>query len=338
MSCKGLENRQAAGRLPLADTFGICPPFMAGCLLVKPEDRQPYTMAGMDTMNRCAVQTKVIALFCMIILLGCATQQDVITLDDRLTAIERHNAQTEQKSLQIEARLDEYIKQDGRDLRQRTADQNVLMNTLREEIRTLNGRVEEIEYVVKHKIKSSEDSTGKRSDQLDGIEQMLRSNKGRIIRIEQYLNFEATEPALKPGQDSTTTSDLSTAKELSVDDIYKSAKQAFDQGDFEAARKGFQQLLQRYPKSESADNAQFWVGETYYREKWYEKAILEYQKVIEKYPKGNKVPASLFKQGLAFASLGDKANARLILTELVQKYPKSNEAKIASQQLKGLTP
>ncbi len=97
-------------------------------------------------------------------------------------------------------------------------------------------------------------------------------------------------------------------------------------------------MLKLYPKSPQADNAQFWLGETYYREKWYEKAILEYQKVIEKYPKGNKVPASLLKQGLAFHSLGDKANTRLILTELIKKYPKSNEAKIAKQKLKRLKP
>ena len=43
--------------------------------------------------------------------------------------------------------------------------------------------------------------------------------------------------------------------------------------------KKFKELIERFPKSERADNAQFWIGEIYYREKWYEKAILEYQKV-----------------------------------------------------------
>ena len=83
-----------------------------------------------------------------------------------------------------------------------------------------------------------------------------------------------------------------------------------------------------------AGNAQFWLGETYYREQWYEKAILEYQKVIENYPDGNKIEASLLKQGLAFFNLGDKANARLILQELIRKHPKSNEAQIARQKVK----
>jgi tol-pal system protein YbgF len=85
-----------------------------------------------------------------------------------------------------------------------------------------------------------------------------------------------------------------------------------------------------------ADGAQFWLGEIYYHEKWYEKAILEYQKVIEGYPKGKKTPSALLKQGLAFLNLGDNANAGLILKELIRKFPDSNEANVAKNKLKTL--
>ena len=252
---------------------------------------------------------------------GCAGQQDILILDNRLSVIEERGAATEQRSLQLESRLDEYIKK-GEDLRERSAGQNVLIDQLRGEIRVLRGKLEETEYLFKQKIKAFEGSKGKQKKQLDRIEQMVSSTKDRIIHIEQYLNLETTESELKLEKGTHTKSDIPSKKELSADKIYKSAKQAFAQSDFETAREEFQQLLQLYPKSPQADNAQFWLGETYYREKWYEKAILEYQKVIEKYPKGNKVPASLLKQGLAFSGLGDKANTRLILTELVKKYPK----------------
>ncbi len=149
--------------------------------------------------------------------------------------------------------------------------------------------------------------------------------------MEQYLNLESSKKPV-----AVVTPGTPAAKPSSEDEIYRSAKQAFDQGDSEAARKGFQEFIRRYPTSNNADNAQFWIGEIYYREKWYEKAILEYQNVIEKYPKGNKVPAALLKQGLAFSNIGDKANAKLILEELSRKYPKSNEAKVAAEKLKAL--
>ena len=141
---------------------------------------------------------------------------------------------------------------------------------------------------------------------------------------------------LEPSDDSQIIDGKGEAeKDLSESEIYTSAKKAFDQGDLEAAREGFKKLIKKYPKSKNADNAQFWIGETYYQEKWYENAILEYQKVIEGYPKGNKAPASRLKQGFAFLQLGDKGNARLILKELTAKHPKSSEAKIAKQKLKG---
>jgi tol-pal system protein YbgF len=285
----------------------------------------------------CKGLTIVFGLLGILMLPGCAGQQDILTLDKRLSVIEQRSAATEQRSLQFDSRIDEYIK-NGKDLRERFAGQNVLIRQLRGEIRVLKGKLEETEYLLKQKIKAFEGSKGKQKKQLDSIEQTVSSTKNRIIHIEQYLNLETTESELKLEKEPQTKSDIPSKKELSADKIYKSAKQAFAQSDFETAREEFQQFLKLYPKSPRADNAQFWLGETYYREKWYEKAILEYQKAIEKYPKGNKVPASLLKQGFAFYSLGDKANTRLILTELIKKYPKSNEAKIAKQKLKRLKP
>jgi len=261
-------------------------------------------------------------LSCIVILCGCAAQQDVITLDDRMGEIEQRNK---------ERNVDLEIKEEA--IRNQAAMQHTMIDKLRDEIQILTGRLEETEYLLKQKMMDLEDLDANREKELAKIKENTSINKDRIIRLEEYLNFE---PSVK--SESEKIPDEEAEKSLSGNDIYKSSKEAFDQGDFEAAREGFKKLIQRYPESEQADNAQFWIGETYYREKWYEKAILEYQQVIEKYPKGNKVQASLLKQGLSFYNLGDKANARLILKELVKQYPKSIEAEIARRQLEGFPP
>ena len=95
--------------------------------------------------------------------------------------------------------------------------------------------------------------------------------------------------------------------------------------DYDESIQTFQELIKRYPLSKNADNAQFWIGEIYYREKWYEKAILEYQKVIEKYPEGNKAKDALLKQVYAFHNMGDNSSARLILKEMVIKHTQSKQ-------------
>jgi tol-pal system protein YbgF len=281
-----------------------------------------------------------IFLLCSIILSGCALQRDVVTLDDRLVQAEQRYTEAEQKNKKLEAKLEEdrnAREQYDKELRSKTAGQNATLDQLQEEIRLLKGKLEETDYLLKQKINAFAELSEKREIKLTGIDKTASLNKDRIERLEQYLNFESTSRIQQRKPVSNKTGKQVKHK-LSENDVYKSAKQAYDKGDFNTAREGFQKLLKEFPKSENADNAQFWIGEIYYREKWYEKAILEYQTVIEKYPKGNKVTASLLKQGFAFFNLGDKSNARLILSELIKKYPKSNEAKIAQRKLKGIKP
>jgi tol-pal system protein YbgF len=282
-----------------------------------------------------------IILSAIIFLTGCALQRDVVTLDDRLAQAEKRYSDSQLKNKKLEEKLNEYrqaSEQYDKDLRSKTAGQNADIDQLQEEIRTLKGKLEETDYLLKQKIQAFEELNEQREKKLETLDKASNLNKDRIARLEQYLNFDSTHSVQKKKSVSGKTSDKRGKHKLSEDEAYQDAKQAYDKDDFNAAREGFQKFIKEYPKSINADNAQFWIGETYYREKWYEKAILEYQKVIENYPKGNKVTASLLKQGFAFLNLGDKVNSRLILSELIKKYPKSNEAKIAERKLKGMTP
>ena len=274
----------------------------------------------------------------LMLLLGCATQNEVKSIDTRLNELEARNAESQRKSEALKSDL-EVRKEDEQALRHQSASLRAKFEALNEEIRALNGRIEELEHRLNRQKQTEAEGVKAEEGQIAELAKSTKANDKRIYQIEQYLNFEpsvAKAPAKEP-EEKTPAKIIPAGQAkngLSEDEIYRMAKQAFDQGDSDAARKKFQELIERFPKSERADNAQFWIGEIYYREKCYEKAILEYQKVIENYPNGNKVPASLLKQGLAFLNLGDITNSRLILEELIKKHPKSNEAKIAKDKIK----
>ena len=119
-------------------------------------------------------------------------------------------------------------------------------------------------------------------------------------------------------------------------DLYKDAYETFQKGNLEGARTKFEAFLKQYPNTELSDNAQFWIGETYYLKKDYEKAILEYEKAIAKYPEGDKIPAALFKQAVSFLELGDKMNARNLLKRVIERYPHSEQAEMAKKRLEGI--
>ena len=75
------------------------------------------------------------------------------------------------------------------------------------------------------------------------------------------------------------------------------------------------------------------MGECYYAQKDYEKAILAYEKVLTHYPKGDKVPSALLKEGLAFLEIGDKINGVFLLEKVLKEYPATLQAEIAKRKL-----
>lgn len=295
-------------------------------------------------------KTLWIILVAAVLLCSCALQDDVYTLDHRLSALERRNLDLEKQNRELEKRNQEILQAkenissrvDGMDqtrrseemeLREQYAGLAAQQQRQQETSQMLSGRLEEIEYLLKQKLDGFKENQVKNGERMDRLAADTAAVQKRIDMIDQYLNLEGAKAQnLKP----PVSSSAGTANPATDQALYQEAKKRLDAGNLEAARNGFKELIDGYPSSPQADNAQFWIGETYYREKWYEKAILEYQKVIENYPSGNKIPSALLKQGLSFLNIGETNNARLVLKELVAKHPSTNEAKIAKQKLESL--
>lgn len=281
---------------------------------------------------------QIIFLFfsiCMILQLsGCVTSTDFIALENRVASLEMENARHIKKEKEYYkklgsafAELEKDLKVKGTSSREKYADIKSDIDKLKNEMRILTGSIEESEHRLSQYGETAIQDEKKSFKRIDNA---VSKNYQRLIRLENYMGFEPSGSLSGGDKDEQDGS----GPDKSEQGLYKHAKEFLDQGKNDNARREFNEFLSLFPDSENADNARFWIAESYYRDKWYEKAILEYQKVIEKYPGGNKVPAALLKQGYAFANLGEKANSRLILKELIKKFSKSNEADIAREKLK----
>ena len=74
--------------------------------------------------------------------------------------------------------------------------------------------------------------------------------------------------------------------------------------------------LQNLKKIEPDDlmpNIQYWLGEVYYAQKNFEKAIIAFGEGLEKYPESIKGPDNLLKLGLSFSNLKKKDEACNVL-------------------------
>jgi len=76
---------------------------------------------------------------------------------------------------------------------------------------------------------------------------------------------------------------------------YDLAFQALKDLRYADAAEKFQSFLDSYPNSEYSDNAQYWLGESYYVTRNYDIALTAFQELMDRYPESPKVPDALLK-------------------------------------------
>ncbi|MBN2439038.1 MAG: tol-pal system protein YbgF [Deltaproteobacteria bacterium] len=221
-------------------------------------------------------------------------------------------------------------------LRGSQAEGRAEMTDIREQLQQIRGTVDGL----RKDLLSAASRTVKREEEEKVLREKLDNLTFRINFIESFLGIgKNEEPAAAPAGKVVKQPAAAPAKETAgkgrtdKESVYAAAYELFKEAKYEKSREAFENFLKQYPGTEFSDNAQFWIGECYYFEKKYEKAIIEYDKVTKNFPGGNKVPYALLKQGLSFLKLGDKASGKLLLQQVTKDYPNTSQARIARAKL-----
>jgi tol-pal system protein YbgF len=122
---------------------------------------------------------------------------------------------------------------------------------------------------------------------------------------------------------------------------YEDAFRRYRAADYAGAIDRFQVFLQTHPSSEYADNALFWMGESYFKLNDYEQAAVAFDKVVKRFPNGNKVPDALYRQGVSLQEIGNRTKqqktygpaACQIFKRIADEYPNSERVPEARRQL-----
>jgi tol-pal system protein YbgF len=115
--------------------------------------------------------------------------------------------------------------------------------------------------------------------------------------------------------------------------IFQQAQLDRNRGNLELAKQGFSEFLQRYPDSELADDALYWLGDLEYGQKNYEQALARFQQLVEEFPGSERVPAAQLKAAYCLEELGRPEEARAQLRQLLQEHPDAPEAALARELL-----
>ncbi len=144
-------------------------------------------------------------------------------------------------------------------------------------------------------------------------------------------------PAADPGQADSTLVRAAGAERGQVASepltLYRIAYDRLRAGHFDDAERDLREFVRRFPRHDYADNAQYWLGETFYARKTYGEAATAFRAVVERWPSGNKAPDALLKLGYSLLMLGDKDKGRGVLSQVLDHYPHTDAARLAERRL-----
>ena len=117
---------------------------------------------------------------------------------------------------------------------------------------------------------------------------------------------------------------------------YDQAFQALKELRYADAAEAFQAFLDRYPNSQYSDNAQYWLGESYYVTKNFDIALQAFQDLLAEFPDSPKAPDALLKVGYTHYELEQWDQARAALTQVQEQYPDSTLSRLAENRLRSM--
>jgi tol-pal system protein YbgF len=260
------------------------------------------------------------------------------------------------------------VQRDRDALRTQLADAKASVDNMRREIEGVRGEVEELRYRLDRVARNQPGSSPQLKILQDRIEILEKQLAARPPESPPASGLPSDTPSLTPPGDAARPlpgeppplapgqpqanlppgtgarptapggggvglDDPDLAKEpLEAQDEYKLALQALRGQQYDQAVQQFRLFQRKYPTSAMADDAQYWIGESYFTQKDYNRAILEFNDVL-RYRRGNRVPAALLRQAQAFLEIGDRTDARLILQKVINDHPNSEQAREAKELL-----
>jgi TolA-binding protein len=222
-------------------------------------------------------------------------------------------------------------------LQQNVVEYNQSMEQLRGDMAALKGRVDEMEHARK------KDMSGFASAQ-EGKEKALAQSiedlKTRLASLQEAQNalFEEVkkmrEDSIAPAPTRAAIPSKKKGNRGAPPASFDAAVAAYKARDYAAASAGLRGYLDANPKGKHALDAHYYLGDSLFKQKEFEQAVVEFGTVHEKAPTTFYGRRSALRLAQSFKAMGKTKDARAFAQLLVQESPDSEEAKTARKMFK----
>lgn len=241
---------------------------------------------------------------------------------------------------------------DLRMLQEQAQQLQILIGALTESLKAVNGRLDQQAEINRRAFADQKLGADTLVTDLRVVREKMDDNNVRIgsltqevdaLRqsVQQLSTLPAAVAAAAPVDPDAPPADgapppppiVPLAAGASPQRLYDSAYADYTAGQFDLAVQGFESFIKSFPRSEQADDAQVYIGNSFLQAGRYEKAVEAYDLAIRTYPSGNLIPDAWYKKGVALLDLKQPARATEAFEHVAKNYPESSAAFLARQQI-----
>ncbi len=177
------------------------------------------------------------------------------------------------------------------------------------------------------------------SKRIEQLEAKLEDAHFRLAQVSQQIaatnqELQAVRNAAEEARARRAPAPSAVVNPTDPQALYDTAYNDYLQGNYDLAILGFRQYAETYRSTELADNATYWIGECYYRQGKFEKAIEQFDEVLARFERSDRTPSALLKKGYAYFELGQRAQGVVHLQSVIREHAGTDEASLASQRLR----
>ena len=208
------------------------------------------------------------------------------------------------------------------------SDMAVRVGEMDENMRKINGRLDEIEYKLKaldERINMINRDIDVRISMIEG--KPIKSSGAGIQTPKEKFAPKVAENAPKSllGAEIDKGADLPSMPTKTAEQIYKEGLEYLKVKNYDKAEASFDSVLRRFPQDKLAGNAQFWLGEVYYSQGQFKEAAVAFGKVYKNYKDGPKGADALLKLGMSMSELNNKDAACEAFKNMNSEFPKAED-------------
>lgn len=133
---------------------------------------------------------------------------------------------------------------------------------------------------------------------------------------------------------ANTTTDEQAFAEKPAEELYSDAQTLLEQGDFEPAARGFEEVERQHPYSQWATRGQLMAAYAFYEANQYDEAVAAAERFIDLHPGNRDVPYAYYMIGMCYyEQISDVGRdqemtrkAQAAFDELIRRFPDSSYA------------